>query len=98
MQAKLKMEGKSAGIIDVEASELDELLEDVLEKEKTAKKKMKRDDGNKRKIVENEKTEAKDMRKQVWNIWGKMLKERKVLTQELQKRRVAGAKWVLWSI
>ena len=82
----------------MEASELDELLEDVLEKEKTAKEKMKRDDGNKRKIVENEKTAAKDMRKQVWNIWGKMLKERKVLTQELQKRRVAGAKWVLWSI
>ena len=92
------MEGKSAGIIDVETSELDELLEDVLEKEKTGKKKMKRDDGNKRKIIENEKTAAKDMRKQVWNIWGKMLKERKVLTQELQKRRVAGAKWVLWSI
>ena len=46
---------------------------------------MKRDDGNKRKIIENEKTAAKDMRKQVWNIWGKMLKERKVLTQELRK-------------
>ena len=33
MQAKLKMEEKSTGI-DVETSELDALLEDVLEKEK----------------------------------------------------------------
>ena len=33
MQAKLKMEEKSAGI-DVETSELDALLEGVLEKEK----------------------------------------------------------------
>ena len=59
----------------METSELDELLEEVLEKEKTAKKKMKSDDGNKRKIIENEKTAAKDMllskregdgRAQVW--------------------------------
>ena len=44
MQAKLNMEEKSTGI-DVETSELDVLLEEVLEKEKAAKEKMESEDG-----------------------------------------------------
>ena len=63
MQAKLKMEEKSCGIY-VETSELDVLLEEVVEKDETGKEKMESDDGNMRKIVENDKTAAEDMRKQ----------------------------------
>ena len=57
MQAKLKMEEKSTGI-DAETSELDVLLEEILEKDNAAKEKMDSDDGNKRKIVENERKQA----------------------------------------
>jgi len=63
MQAKLKTEEKSTGI-DVETSELVELLEEILEKEKAAKEKRESDDGNKQKIIENDKTAAEVMRKQ----------------------------------
>jgi len=99
MQAKLKMEEKSTGI-DVETSELDVLLEEILEKEKAAKEKIESNDGNKRKIIENDKTAAKDMRRSKrWNVWGKLLKERKeAMTQKLQKRRFAGAQQMLLSI
>ena len=76
MQAKLKMEEKSTGI-DVETSELDVLLEEILEKDKAAKEKMESDDGNKRKIVENDKTAAEDMRKQALERMGQTAKRKK---------------------
>ena len=76
MQAKLKMEEKSSGI-DVETSELDVLLEEVLEKEKAAKEKMENDDGNKRKIVENDKTAVEDMRKRALERMGQRAKRKK---------------------
>ena len=57
---------------------------------------MESDDGNKQKIVENDKTAAEDMRKQALES---MLKERReVMNQTLQKRRVARAQWTLLSI
>ena len=46
---------------------------------------MESDDGNKQKIVENDKTAAEDMRKQA-------------LESMLKERRVAGAQWTLLSI
>ena len=57
---------------------------------------MESDNGNKQKIVENDKTAAEDMRKQALES---MLKERReVMNQTLQKRRVARAQWTLLSI
>ena len=48
MQAKLKSEEKASGI-DVESSELDCLLEEILEKEKAAKEKLECEEENKKK-------------------------------------------------
>ena len=76
MQAKLKMEEKSTGI-DVETSELDVLLEKILEKEKASKEKMESVDGTKRKIIENALTAAEDMRKQALERMEQTAKERK---------------------
>ena len=76
MQAKLKMEEKSTGI-DVETSELDVLLEEILEKDNAAKEKMESDDGNKRKIAENDKIAAEDMRKQALERMGQTAKRKK---------------------
>ena len=76
MQAKLKMEEKSTGI-DVETSELDVLLEEILEKDNAAKEKMDSDDGNKRKIVENDEIAAEDMRKEALERIGQTAKRKK---------------------
>lgn len=76
MQAKLKIEEKSTGI-DVESSELDDLLEEILEREKAAKQKLESDDENKRKIAENDKTAAEDMRKQALEGMGQTAKRKK---------------------
>ena len=46
---------------NVETSEFDNLLEEILEKEKAAKETLEGDDENKRKMVENDKTAAEDM-------------------------------------
>ena len=48
MQAKLKNEEKASGI-DVESSELDCLLNEILEKEKAAKEKLECEEENKKK-------------------------------------------------
>ena len=57
---------------------------------------MESDNGNKQKIVENDKTAAEDMRKQALES---MLKERReVMNQKLQKRRVARTQRMLLSI
>ena len=54
MQAKLKSEEK-ASEIDVETTELDNLLEEILEKKKAAKEKLESDEDNNKKAVENDK-------------------------------------------
>ena len=76
MQAKLKMEEKHTGI-NVETLELDVLLEKVRGKDKAAKEKMESDDRKKRKIVENDKTAAEDMRKQALECMGQTAKRKK---------------------
>ena len=76
MQAKLKMEEKSSGIY-VETSEVDVLLEEVVEKDEAGKEKMESDDGNMRKIVENDKTTAEDMRKQALECMAQTAKRKK---------------------
>ena len=62
LQAKLKTDKKASGI-DASNTELDNLLEEMLEKEKATKEKFDIDDENKKKSVENEKIAAEDMRK-----------------------------------
>ena len=76
MQAKLKFEEKASGI-DVKTSELDNLLVEILEKEKVAKEKLEIYDENKRKIGDNDKTAAEDMRKQALERMGQTAKRKK---------------------
>ena len=76
MQAKLKFEEKASGI-DVKILEIDNLLEEIPEKEKDAKEKLDIDDENKRKTGENEKIAAEDVRKQVLERMGQTTKRKK---------------------
>ena len=59
---KLRMEEKASGI-DVEQTELDSLLEEILEREKEAKKDLESKDRDKKSKVEKEKATAEEVRK-----------------------------------
>ena len=61
-QVRLNREERASGISD-DNSELDNLLEEILEKEKAAKEKLDNDDEDKKKSLANEKAAAEDMRK-----------------------------------
>jgi len=61
----------------VKTLELDSLLGEVLQKERAAKEQMESDDGNKRKIVENDKTAAEDMHRQALEHTGQTAKRKK---------------------
>ena len=74
MQAKLKSEEK-ASAIDVETTELDDLLEEISEKEKAAKEKLESDEDNK--AVENDKVAAESMRKEALERMGQTAKRKK---------------------
>ena len=76
MQAKLKSEEKASGI-DVETTELDVLLEEILEREKAAKEKLESDEDKKKKAVENDKVAAESMRKQALERMGQTAKRKK---------------------
>ena len=99
MQAKLKSEEKASGI-DVESSELDCLLEEILEKEKAGKEKLECEEKNKKKTVEKDKAAAEDMCKKALERMGQTAKrKRQVVTQKCQKKkRVEGAQLMLLSI
>ena len=60
---KLRMEEKASGI-DVEQTELESLLEEILEREKEAKKNLELKDRDKKSKVEKEKATAEEVRKQ----------------------------------
>ena len=75
LQAKLKTEEKASGI-DATNTELDDLLEEILEKEKATKEKFDIDDENKKKSVENEKIAAQDMRKRALERVGQTTKRK----------------------
>ena len=59
---KLRMEEKASGI-EVEQTELDSLLEEILEREKEAKKDLESKDRDKKSKVEKEKATAEEVRK-----------------------------------
>ena len=69
MSAKLKSEEKASDI-QVETSELDDLLEEILEKKKAAKEKLESDN-------QNHKAAADDMRKQALERMGQTAKRKK---------------------
>ena len=75
LQARLNREGKASGIAD-DNSELDDLLEEILEKEKAAKEKLDNDDDHKKKSLENDKAAAEDMRKRALERVGQTTKRK----------------------
>ena len=60
-QVSLNKEERASGISD--NSELDNLLKEILEKEKAAKEKLENDGEDKKKSLANEKAAAEDMQK-----------------------------------
>ena len=75
LQARLNREGKASGIAD-DNSELDDLLEEILGKEKAAKGKLDNDDDHKKKSLENDKAAAEDMRKRALERVGQTTKRK----------------------
>ncbi|XP_068747155.1 uncharacterized protein [Montipora capricornis] len=75
LQARLNTEEKASGIA-VNNSELDDLLEEILEKEKAAKEKLNNDGDDKKKSLENEKVAAEDMRKRALERVGQTTKRK----------------------
>ena len=67
---KLRMEEKASGI-EVEQTELDSLLDKILELEKEAKKDLESKDRDKKSKVEKEKATAKEVRKRALERMGK---------------------------
>ena len=66
---KLRKEEKASGI-EVETSELDNLLEEIIEREKNAKAKIESQDMDKNKKAEKEKATAEGVRKQAMERMG----------------------------
>lgn len=66
---KLREEEKASGI-EVETSELDNLLEEIIEREKNAKAKIESQDMDKNKKAEKEKATAEEVRKQAMERMG----------------------------
>ena len=62
VEIRLNRKERASGISD-DNSELDNLLEEMLEKKKAAKEKLDNDDEDKKKYLANEKVVAEDMRK-----------------------------------
>ena len=74
-QVRLNREERASGISD-DNSELDNLLEEILEKEKAAKEKLDNDDEDKKKSLANEKAAAEDMRKRALERVGQTAKRK----------------------
>ena len=74
-QARLNEEEKASGIAG-NNSELDDLLEEIFEKEKAAKEKLDNDDEDKKKSLESEKAAAEDMRKRALERVGQTSKRK----------------------
>ena len=74
-QVRLNREERASGISD-DNSELDNLLEEILEKEKEAKEKLDNDDEDKKKSLANEKAAAEDMRKRALERVGQTSKRK----------------------
>ena len=74
-QVRLNREERASGTSD-DNSELDNLLEEILEKEKAAKEKLDNDDEDKKKSLANEKAAAEDMRKRALERVGQTAKRK----------------------
>ena len=74
-QVRLNKEERASGISD-DNSELDNLLEEILEKEKAAKEKLENDGEDKKKSLANEKAAAEDMRKRALERVGQTAKRK----------------------
>ena len=74
-QVRLNREERASGISD-DNSELDNLLAEILEKEKAAKEKLDNDDEDKKKSLANEKAAAEDMRKRALERVGQTSKRK----------------------
>ena len=74
-RVRLNKEESASGISD-DNSELDNPLEEILEKEKTAKEKLDNDDEDKKKSLANEKAAAEDMRKRALERVGQTAKRK----------------------
>lgn len=75
LQAKLTSEEKASGI-NATNSELDDLLEEIVEKEKAAREKLDFEDESKKKAAEKEKTAAEEMRKRALERVGQTSKRK----------------------
>ena len=75
LRARLNREGKASGIAN-DNSELDDLLEEILEKEKAAKAKVDTDDDHKKKSLENDRAAAENMRKRALERVGQTTKRK----------------------
>ena len=74
-QVRLNKEERASGISD-DNSELDNLLEEILEKEKAAKEKLENDGEDKKKSLANEKAAAEDMQKRALERVGQTAKRK----------------------
>ena len=74
-QVRLNREERASGTSD-DNPELDNLLEEILEKEKAAKEKLDNDDEDKKKSLANEKAAAEDMRKRALERVGQTAKRK----------------------
>ena len=74
-QVRLNREERASGISD-ENSELDNLLEEILEKEKAAKERLDNDDEDKRNLLRMKRRQLKICENVHWNGLGKQLNER----------------------
>ena len=74
-QVRLNKEERASGISD-DNSEFDNLLEEILEKEKAAKEKLENDGEDKKKSLANEKAAAEDMRKRALERVGQTAKRK----------------------
>ena len=74
-QVRLNREERATGISD-DNSELDNLLEEILEKEKAAKEKLDNDDEDKRNLLRMKRRQMKICENMHWNGLGKQLNKR----------------------
>ena len=100
-QVRLNKEERASGISD-DNSKLDNLFEEILEKEKAAKEKLDNDDEDKKKSLANENAVAEDVRKRALERVEQQLNERARKKDRRQKKspreRVQRAQVKQWNI
>ena len=100
-QVRLNREERASGISD-DNSELDNLLEEILEKEKAAKEKLDNDDEDKRNLLRMKRRQMKICENMHWNGLDKQLNKRARKRDRRQKspsrERVERAQVKQWNI